>query len=69
MNDRHKLNDQAEFLCPETNQNNTPTVRHTELVIGGSGSGKTRFFVKPNLLNQRNYYEKVLKNNQEENAE
>lgn len=26
------------------------------LVVGGSGSGKTRFFLKPNLMQMHSYY-------------
>lgn len=35
------------------------------LVIGGSGSGKTRFFVKPNLMQMHSFGKGVLSCNRQ----
>ena len=38
------------------NKNPKYNINKNVLVIGGSGSGKTRFFVKPNLMQMHSSY-------------
>ena len=48
---------QTEFLTMESRMKNSQYARNKNvLVIGGSGSGKTRFFVKPNLMQMHSSY-------------
>lgn len=48
---------QTEFLTMESRMKNPQYARNKNvLVIGGSGSGKTRFFVKPNLMQMHSSY-------------
>ena len=47
----------SEFLTMESLEKNPAYSRNKNvLVIGGSGSGKTRFFVKPNLMQMHSSY-------------
>ena len=47
----------SEFLTMESRSKNPAYSRNKNvLVIGGSGSGKTRFFVKPNLMQMHSSY-------------
>ena len=47
----------SEFLTMESRAKNPAYSRNKNvLVIGGSGSGKTRFFVKPNLMQMHSSY-------------
>ena len=47
----------TERLTMESRPKDPSTARNKNvLVVGGSGSGKTRFFIKPNLLQYHSYY-------------
>lgn len=48
---------QTEMLMMNSRPNNPKHARNKNvLVVGGSGSGKTRFFIKPNLLQMHSSY-------------
>ena len=48
---------ETEFLTMESRPKNPKYARNKNtLVVGGSGSGKTRFFIKPNLLQMHSSY-------------
>ena len=48
---------QTEFLTMNSRPKQPKYARNKNiLVIGGSGSGKTRFFVKPNLMQMHSSY-------------
>ena len=48
---------QTEYLTMNSRPKQPKYARNKNiLVIGGSGSGKTRFFVKPNLMQMHNSY-------------
>ena len=55
--DKNVLLTQTERLTMESRMKNPAHARNKNvLVIGGSGSGKTRFFVKPNLMQMHSSY-------------
>jgi hypothetical protein len=55
--DKNVLLTQTERLMMNTRPANPANARNKNvLVIGGSGSGKTRFFVKPNLMQMHSSY-------------
>jgi type IV secretion system protein VirD4 len=55
--ERNVLLTQSERLTMDSRPNNPALARNKNvLVIGGSGSGKTRFFVKPNLMQMHSSY-------------
>ena len=55
--ERNIILTQTESLTMESRPKNPAHARNKNvLVIGGSGSGKTRFFVKPNLLQAHSSY-------------
>lgn len=55
--DKNAILTETEFLTMSSRTKNPKHARNKNiLVVGGSGSGKTRFFVKPNLMQMHSSY-------------